>query len=161
MDKKRFVGAINIMNKRARHDYEILETLTAGMVLEGGEIKSIRGGKAHLNEAYCYFYRSSLHVKNMHIAPYEAASFRPPDPRRARKLLLHKREQNKWKGSVEEKGLTIVPLRLFLSKRGWAKLEIALVRGKKTYDKREDIKKREAKRTLDRLKKRYSGGDLS
>ena len=152
-DKTRFRHAIEIPNKKARYHYEILETLTAGMLLEGSEIKSIRTGGASLDGAYCYFQGAGLCVKNMYIAPYREASFGVPEPRRDRKLLIHKREGKKWREKVQEKGLVIVPLRLFLSTRGWAKLDISLARGKRTHDKRESIKERDNEREMDRLKK--------
>lgn len=157
-EKLRFAKTVEISNKKVRHDYDVLMELTAGMVLQGSEIKSIREGNVSLAEAYCYFFEEALHVKNMYIAPYKEASFNPPDPRRTRKLLIRNQEYKKWKSKMEEKELTIVPLRLFLNAKGWAKLEIALARGKKNYDKREAIKKRDTFIALNRLKKRYVKG---
>ncbi len=148
-------GTPEIVNKKAYHDYEILEKYIAGIQLKGTEIKSIRQGKASIKDAFCYFKDGELFVKNMHIAEYDKAGYTTHDPYRDRKLLLRRSELNRLSGKVEEKGLTIVPLRLFITPKGWAKLEIALVRGKKKYDKRETIKKREAQRQMERVLKRY------
>ncbi len=144
-----------IVNRKAYHDYEILEKYIAGLQLTGTEIKSIRQGKANLKDAFCYFKDGELWVKNMHIAEYNKAGYTQHDPYRERKLLLRRAELNRLSGKVEEKGLTIVPLRLFISPKGWAKLEIALVRGKKKYDKRETIRRREVQREMERAMKRY------
>ena len=146
---------IDIRNRKAYHDYEIIEKYIAGMSLTGSEIKSIRQGKASLADAYCKFIGDELFVL-MRIAEYEQGGAFGHDPDRKRKLLLRKSELKRLKKKVQEKGLTIVPLRLFINDRGWAKLEIALVRGKKLHDKREDIKRRDQKRELDRERK-YSG----
>lgn len=151
-DKQRFSSNINIKNKKASFEYEFLDKHVAGLVLQGTEIKSIREGKASLQEAYCAFYGEELFVQGMHISPYEEGNILNHDPLRRRKLLLNKRELRKWKEKLEEKGLTIVPTRLFITDRGFAKLEIALAKGKKTHDKRESIKERDVKRELSRIK---------
>lgn len=144
---------INIKNKKAFFEYEIIETFTAGLQLQGTEIKSIRAGKAGLVDSYCQFYAGELYVKNMHIAEYFFASLNNHESKRERKLLLQKRELRKLDRKIKESGLTIVPLRLFMNDRGLAKLEIALAKGKKTFDKRETLKHKDAKRDIDRAMK--------
>lgn len=144
---------INIKNKRATFEYEIIESIVAGIQLQGSEIKSIREGKAGLVDSYCQFYQGELYVRNMHVAEYAFATRFNHETKRERKLLLQKRELNKWGRKVKESGLTIVPLRLFINEKGMAKLEIALVRGKKIYDKRESLKEKDSKRDLDRMMK--------
>jgi SsrA-binding protein len=148
-------SSVNIKNKKAFFNYEILEKYEAGLQLTGTEIKSIRNGKASINEAYCYFKNGELFVKNMYIAEYEQGTFYNHEPRRERKLLLHKQELQKLEKKLEQKGLTIIPLRLYINKRGWAKLEIGLAKGKKLYDKRETIKERDVKRDLGRKLKNF------
>lgn len=150
--KNRFANEINIQNRRARYDYEFIDTFTAGLVLKGTEIKSIREGRAVITEAHCAFSGDELFIFNMQVSAYEQAAFYNHEPTRKRKLLLNKRELRKMKSSLEEKGLTIVPTRLFISKRGFAKLNIALARGKKTQDKRESIKERDMKREMQRMR---------
>jgi len=147
---KRTQTNINIKNKRASFDYELLDAYTAGIVLSGTEIKSIRAGKASLADAYCYFVHDELYVKNMHIAAYWWGSFSNHDPRRDRKLLLHRKELDKLFRRHKEKGLTIVATRLFIDDNGRAKLNLALARGKKAYDKRESIKEKDIRRDMDR-----------
>ena len=142
---------MDIQNKKAFFEYEILERFTAGIALTGTEIKSVRKGKASLSDAYCSFAGNELYVRNMHIAEYEQASFYTHEPKRARKLLLKKKELKKLLGKVKERGLTIIPLKMFLSKTGFAKLEIGLAKGKKIYDKRQSLKEKERKRE-DRMK---------
>jgi len=144
---------INIKNKKVFHDYEILERFVAGLQLQGTEIKSIRMGKVSLAESYCIFMNNELYVRSMQIADYAWASFNSHVPGRDRKLLLNRQELKKLQRKVRESGLTIVALRLFLSESGFAKLEIGLARGKKEYDKRETIKRKDAQRQLDRLHK--------
>jgi len=144
---------IEIKNKRAWHDYNIIETYIAGIQLTGTEIKSIRNGKANLSDAYCYFTKGELFVKNMHISEYSHGSIFNHDPKRERKLLLHKNELIKLERKVKERGVTIIPLKLFVNERGLAKLEIALARGKKIYDKRESIKQKDLQRELERFNK--------
>jgi len=144
---------IEIKNKKVSFEYEFLESYTAGIKLTGTEIKSIRKGKANLVDAYCYFANGELYVKGMHVSEYEWGSYSNHDPKRDRKLLLHKKEIVKLFRRSQEKGLTIVAYRIFLSEKGLAKLNIALARGKKQYDKREDLKKKDADREMDRMRK--------
>lgn len=146
---------INILNKRAKFDYEILDKYEAGMVLTGTEIKSIRLGKASIAESFCEFHNSELFVINSHIEEYLYGTQFNHKAKSDRKLLLQKRELRKLEKDAQNKGLTIVPLRLFTNEKGLAKLEIALCRGKKNYDKREAIKDRDNKRDLDRIKKKF------
>lgn len=146
-----------IKNKRARFDYELLDQFVAGIVLAGTEIKSLREGKASLNQSFCEFNeRGELFVVNMQIDEYTHAGYSNHLPKASRKLLLQKRELQKLRKQVATTGLTIVPLNLFINERGWAKLTVALARGKKQYDKRETIKERDTKKDLDRLKKRFN-----
>lgn len=152
--QSKMANTINIKNKKAWHDYEVIEKFIAGMQLTGTEIKSIRLGKASLVDSYCYFVNSELYVKNMHITEYNWGTHYNHQPTRDRKLLLNAKELRKLSRNVKEKGLTIVTLRLFISENGYAKLEIAMARGKKEFDKREDLKQRDTKRQLDRLMKR-------
>jgi SsrA-binding protein len=141
---------INIKNKKAGFEYFLLEKFIAGLVLTGTEIKSIRSGKASINESYCVFIDQELYVRNMHIAEYDFGTYNNHDPRRDRKLLLTRRELKKLKSRLEEKGLTLVAISLFLNEKGFAKLEIALGKGKKLYDKRETTKKKDIQREMDR-----------
>ena len=145
---------VNIKNKSAHFEYQILETFVAGIQLLGTEIKSIRNGKVNLDDAFCAFIGKHLYIRNMHIAEYAFASFYKHNTKRDRILLLKKKELNKLQTRSEEKGLTIVPLRMFISERGFAKLEIALAQGKKLHDKRESIKERESKIEMARVMKR-------
>ena len=148
---------INIKNKRARFEYEILETYTSGIVLSGTEIKSIRLGKASITESFCEFNdKGELFVINMQVDEYSHGSHYNHKPKAERKLLLQKRELKKLLRQVRNAGLTIVPLRLFLNDRGLAKMVVALAKGKKLYDKRENIKDRDNKRNLDRIKKNFN-----
>ena len=147
-------NTVSIKNKRARFDYELLETFEAGLVLGGTEIKSIRQSKARITESFCEFNdRGELFIVNMNIDPYSHGSFYNHKPTAERKLLLQKKELKKLFKEVTKDGLTIVPLKLYINYKGWAKLSVALARGKKNYDKRETIKDRENKRNLDRIKK--------
>lgn len=143
-------NTVNIENRKAKFDYQFIDTLTAGMVLKGTEIKSIREGKAGLADSYCYFKNDELFVRNFHITEYSRASFYNHEPLRERKLLLTKHELNKWLRKVKDQGLTIVPIRLYISEKGYAKMDIALAKGKKSYDKREDIKKKDVEREMSR-----------
>ena len=145
---------INIKNKKARHNFHFIEKFTAGMELAGTEIKSIRLGKASLADSYCFFENGELWVKGLHISEYRWGSHYNHDPKRNKKLLLTKRELKKLEKNVKEKGCTIIALRLFIAESGYAKLEIALSRGKREYDKREDMKKKDTQRQLDRLRKK-------
>ena len=146
---------INILNKRAKFDYEILEKYTAGIVLTGTEIKSIRLGKAGIAESFCEFHNGELFVINSHIEEYLYGTHYNHKAKSERKLLLNRRELKSLEKSLQNKGLTIIPLRLFTNEKGLAKLDIALCRGKKTYDKRDTIKDRDNKRDLDRIKKSH------
>lgn len=149
--ENRFSNSIQIKNRKASYEYEFIDTYIAGMVLRGTEIKSLREGKASIQEAHCYFDNGELVVKGMTINQYNNASFSTHALTRSRKLLLHKRELEKLKKKSEEKGLTIIPTRLFINDRGFAKLAIALARGKKLYDKRESLKKKDQDREIDRM----------
>ena len=151
-DKSRFSNSINIKNRRASYEYELIDKYVAGMQLMGTEIKSIREGKATLADAYCYFRNEELWVKQMHITPYAQGTHYNHDQTRERKLLLNKKELSKLLAKTEEKGMSIVPTRLFINERGFAKLEIALARGKKIHDKRDSIKEKDVKRDLKRMK---------
>jgi SsrA-binding protein len=144
---------INIKNKKAFHDYEILEKYTAGIQLKGSEIKSIRLGKVSLAESYCLFHQNELYVRGMQIAEYAWSSYNKHDPGRDRKLLLNRQELKKLQRKTRESGLTLVALRIYFADSGYAKLEIGLARGKKEYDKRETIKRKDAQRQLERLHK--------
>ena len=144
-----------IENRKARHHYELLDKLDAGLQLSGPEVKSLREGKASLQEAYCFFRKGELFVKNMYIAPYTHRGFVELEARRVRKLLLQRHELKKWQTKFQEKGCSIVPLRLFFTKKGWAKLQIGLGKGKKLYDKRHDLRKKEDQRMLARLHKAH------
>ena len=147
---------VNIQNKRARFEFEIIDQYTAGIVLTGTEIKSIRNSQASISECFCEFNeRGELFVVNMYIEIYSFGSSFNHTPRGSRKLLLQKRELNKLSREVQNVGLTIVPLRLFINDKGFAKVVIALAKGKKLYDKRETIKDRDNQRNLDRIKKDY------
>lgn len=145
---------VNIQNKRARFEYELLEQLEAGIVLTGTEIKSLRSGKASITESFCQFIEGELYVVNMSIDEYKLGTFYNHKTKRERKLLLHKRELNKLARRLKDAGHTIVPLKLYINDRGLAKLLIALARGKKLHDKREAIKERESKRDLARVMKK-------
>jgi SsrA-binding protein len=145
-------------NRRARFEYEVLERVEAGIALVGPEVKSLRAGKASLADAYAQVRRGEVWLQNLHISPYDPASRENPDPRRERKLLLHRKEIERLDGKVRERGLTLVPLALYF-KNGRAKVELALVRGKRQHDKREAIRQRETDRELARtLRKGGRGG---
>ncbi|MEY3405879.1 MAG: SsrA-binding protein SmpB [Cyclobacteriaceae bacterium] len=153
MSKERFSKQLNIRNRQANFEYELLEKITAGLVLTGTEIKSIREGKATLTDGYCFIQDGEAFIKGMNISPYEEGSYLNHEPARQRKLLLKKSEIQKLEKKSQEKGLTIVPLRLYISERGFAKVEIAIARGRKIHDKREHIRERESKRELRRIKR--------
>mgnify|MGYP000160814872 CR=1 FL=1 len=142
-----------IRNKRVEFEFKLLNTFEAGLVLTGTEVKSLREGHANLNDAYCYLKQGELFIKNMFISEYDLGTYNNHDPRRPRKLLLNKGELSKLQKKVKEKGFTIVPIRLYFSERGLAKIEIALAQGKKSFDKRDSIKEKDNKRDLDRLKR--------
>jgi SsrA-binding protein len=143
-----------IKNKKAYFEYHILDEYTAGIKLLGTEIKSIREGKANLNDAFCTFISEQLYVRNLHISEYSHGSFYNHEAKRDRVLLLNKKELKKLKTRGEEKGFTIVPLAMFISERGFAKLKIGLAQGKKTFDKRETMKERDVKIEMSRVMKR-------
>ena len=144
---------VNIRNKRATFDYEILEEYVAGIVLVGTEIKSLRLGKASLVDSYCYFERNELWIRNVNIAEYTWGTCNNHIPKRDRKLLLNRKELNKLQRALQDRGLTVVGLRLFLNDRGLAKVAIGLARGRKSFDKREYIKENDAKREMDKAMK--------
>lgn len=146
-------GQVNIRNKKASFEYELIDKYEAGIQLTGAEIKSIREGKASIKEAYCFFKSGELWIKNMHISPYEPASYNNESPTRDRKLLLNKGELVKLQKSLKDKGLTIVPTKVYIAESGYAKVEVALARGKKLHDKRESLKAKQDKRAMDRAMK--------
>lgn len=150
--KQEITKNVQIKNKKASFEYEFIETYQAGIMLKGTEIKAIRMSKASISEAYCFFDNGELWMKNLNISTYENSSFMHHDPLRVRKLLLKKTELKKLFISSKEKGLTIIALRLFTNERGFAKIEIALAKGKKLFDKRESIKEKDNTRELQRMK---------
>ncbi len=139
---------IYIKNRKASHEFEFLEKFTAGIVMKGTEIKALRMGKVNLQEAFCLFIGHELYVRGMHISPYERGSIHNHVGKADRKLLLTKKELKKLEDKAKDTGLTIVPTEIFINGRGWAKLGIALAKGKKLYDKRNDIKERDIKREM-------------
>jgi SsrA-binding protein len=146
------MNTISIKNKRAGFEYFLTEEFTAGIVLTGTEIKSVREGKANLTDAFCVFVANELYVRNMHISEYKFGTYSNHEPKRDRKLLLTRRELRKILGKTQEKGLTIVPTLLYINEKGLAKLNIAIAKGKKLYDKRESLKSKDTKREIDRHK---------
>jgi SsrA-binding protein len=155
MAKEKSDKKIQIVNRKASFEYNFLDEYEAGILLTGTEIKSIRSGNANLKEAYCTFKNGELFIRNMNIAEYKYGTDNNHEPTRVRKLLLKKVELKKLHRKVQEKGLTIVPYKLFISERGFAKLVVMLAQGKKSFDKRDSIKERDNKRDLDRIKKIY------
>lgn len=149
--KKKFDKIVNIKNKKASYQFEFIDTFIAGLMLKGTEIKSIRESKVSLTESFCVFLDGELFVRQMHIAPYSMAASYNHEAVRDRKLLLNKKELEKLLTKSQEKGLTIIPVRIFINDRGLAKMQIALGRGKKTHDKRQDLKEKDAKRELQRM----------
>lgn len=147
----KFDKVINIKNKKASFQFEFIDTYVCGMVLRGTEIKSLREAKVSLTESFCLFMDGELYVRQMHIAPYSMAASFNHEAVRDRKLLLSKKELEKLQTKSQEKGLTIIPVRIFINDRGLAKMEIALGRGKKIHDKRQDLKEKDAKRELQRI----------
>jgi SsrA-binding protein len=143
---------VNIQNKKARFEYELLDIYTAGMQLLGTEIKSIRQGKASIAEAYCYMKDGELWIKGMNIAEYDFGNINNHDPIRERKLLLNKHELQKIEKKLKDTGVTIVPLKVFLTNKGLAKIDIAVARGKKMHDKRHSLKEKDIKRDMDRFR---------
>lgn len=146
------LSKVHIKNKKARYEYFLEDKVVAGIQLTGTEIKSIRYAKASLQESYCLFVNDELFVRNMHISEYTLGTYNNHEPKRDRKLLLTKRELRKLQTKVNEKGYTIIPVSLFINDKGLAKLEIALGKGKHTYDKRASLKEKDLKRDLDRIK---------
>lgn len=144
---------VYIKNRPATFEYAIEDRLTAGIMLTGSEIKSIRDSKVSFNDSYCIIHKGEMWIKSLHIAEYVNAGYAGHDPTRERKLLLNKKELIKWGNKIKEKGLTIVPLAVFINENGFAKVEIGLGRGKKLHDKRESIKNREADREMKRFLK--------
>ena len=147
------IKKIEIHNKKAKFSYEIQHTLTAGIQLNGTEIKSIRNNEANIKDAYCIIHKNELYVKNMHITKYKMSMIDEYDSKRNRKLLLNRSEINKVQKMIDEKGMAVIPTKLFISEKGYAKLEIGIGKGKKIFDKRETIKKRESKIEIERTKK--------
>lgn len=150
----KIAATVNIVNRKASFNYFISETWEAGIVLTGTEIKAIREGKANLVDAYCVFKNTELWVKNLHISAYEKGGYTNHTPREDRKLLLHRYQLKRILAKLKEKGVTLIPLRLYIEERGFAKLELGLARGKKLYDKRDSLKDAEAKRELGRVMKK-------
>tara|TARA_B100001741_G_scaffold292032_1_gene272612 strand:+ start:2309 stop:2779 length:471 start_codon:yes stop_codon:yes gene_type:complete len=155
MSKKVKDVSISISNRKARFEYEFLEVFTAGIQLLGTEIKSLRAGNANLAEAYCYVLKSEVWITGMYIAEYQYGSYMNHDPKRLRKLLLNKKEINKISSAIQNVGITIVPSKLYITEKGWAKIDIALAKGKKLHDKREDLKQKDDKRQMDRALKKF------
>ncbi len=153
MAKEKKENNINIKNKKASFEYEFIDTYEAGMQLTGTEIKSIRDSKASIKEGYCVFKKGELFVKNIHISEYKEGGYNNHDPKRDRKLLLHKKELEKLFKKKKDVGLTIVPVRLYINANGYAKIKIALAKGKKMHDKRESLKQKDDKRAMDRAMK--------
>lgn len=149
------IGKLIANNKKARYEYFIEETLEAGMVLKGTEVKSIRMGKANIKESYAQIKNGEVFLQGMHISPYEMGNRYNVDPLRSRKLLLSKREIRRLIGYVQQKGLTLVPLKLYINHKGLVKLELGVARGKKIHDKRQDIAKKDAQRRVERALKDY------
>ncbi len=145
--------AVNIQNKRAKFEYNLLDKYVAGLQLSGTEIKSIRNSKANLNDSFCSFKGNELFIVGMHINEYEFGNYANHQPKRDRKLLLNRQELDKISKKLKDVGLTIVPLRLFINDKGWAKIEIAVAKGKKLHDKRNTIKDRDIQRDIDRASK--------
>jgi SsrA-binding protein len=143
---------VNITNKRANYEYNLLQKYTAGIQLFGTEIKSVRDGNVNLSDAFCFFLNEELFMRNMHIGTFKQGSYNNHEPLRIRKLLLKKSELNKLRIKAAERGLTIVPLKMFISETGYAKVEIAVAQGKKSFDKRESIKERDVERQMRREK---------
>ena len=145
---------MEIVNRKARHEYNILENYTAGIVLQGSEVKSIKAGKANIGDTYCVITNGEVWLKNSHVSKYDSDKFTNHEEKRDRKLLLNKKEIRRLTSDVQNPGYTIIPLKMFITK-GKIKVEIGLCKGKKDYDKRESIKERDSKRELDRIKKNF------
>ena len=146
---------INIKNRKASHEYEFIDKFVAGIVLMGTEIKSIRNSQVTMSDAHCVFIEDELWIKNLHISEYSNGGYANHEPKRERKLLLNRQELEKINGKVTTKGMTIIPTRLFINDKGRAKVEIAVAKGKKLFDKRESLKEKDNKRDLDRIRKNF------
>lgn len=142
---------LQLVNRKARFDFEFIDTFSAGIILAGTEVKAVRESKVSMVDAYCYFVKGELFVKNLHIGEYKHGNIYNHEPLRVRKILLTKRELKKLQGKVKEKGLTIIPYKVFLSERGFVKVEIALAKGKKTFDKRESLKTKDTDMMLKKV----------
>lgn len=149
--KTRFSSNISIQNRKARFNYELFDKVEVGIVLQGSEVKSIREGKVSLQEAYCIFFKGEMFIKGMTISPYSESTYDNHEPTRERKLLLKKKEIAKLKAKSEEKGLTVIPTKIFINSRGLAKLEICLAKGKKLFDKRESLKTKDQNREINHV----------
>ncbi|MCB9033773.1 MAG: SsrA-binding protein SmpB [Chitinophagales bacterium] len=145
-----------IVNKKALFNYEKLDSYNAGIILGGTEVKAVREGKVNLSDSYCFFRAGELWIKNLHISEYKFGSYTNHEPLRLRKLLLQKRELKRLQAKIKEKGLTIIPYKLYFNERSIVKIEIFLAKGKKVYDKRESLKAKDQKRDIERVKKRFS-----
>ena len=146
---------MKIENRKAHHEYSILQTFVCGIVLQGSEVKSLRAGKGNISDAYCYVSKGEVWMKNSHISKFESDRFTNHEEKRERKLLLNKREIRKIEQELQVQGITLIPLKIFSNEYNLLKLEIGICKGKKLYDKRNDIKDRDNKRELDRIKKYY------
>ena len=146
---------MKIENRKAHHEYSILQTFVCGIVLQGSEVKSLRAGKGNISDAYCYISKGEMWMKNSHISKFESDRFTNHEEKRERKLLLNKREIRKIEQELQVQGITLIPLKIFSNEHNLLKLEIGICKGKKLYDKRNDIKDRDNERELDRIKKYY------
>ena len=153
MAKLKFKKEVEVINRKAEYEYKFIQSFEAGIMLTGTEVKSVRLGEVNLKDAFCFFRKGELYIKNLYIAEFKYGNINNHETRRLRKLLLKKPELAKLEKKMKEKGFTLVPYRLYLSERGFVKLEICLSQGKKSYDKRQSIKERESKRDLARLNK--------
>lgn len=147
---------MEILNRKARHEYNILEDIVAGIVLQGSEVKSIRSGKCNISDAYCYINNGELILKNAHISKYDSDKFTNHDELRDKKLLLTKKEITKWSQKLIVPGLTLIPLKIFINNRGLIKVVVGLCKGKKDYDKRESIKEKDIQREIDKVIKKFN-----
>ncbi|MES2387615.1 MAG: SsrA-binding protein SmpB [Bacteroidota bacterium] len=149
--KEKTEAFVNILNRKARHEYEILDTWKAGIVLQGTEVKSVRRSKVNLQDAYCQFRNDELFIVNLHISPYAEGSYNNHQPKSDRKLLLKRSELNKIQDRAKDQGIAMIPLRLYINDRGLIKVEFGVGRGKKLFDKRDDIKEKDLRREKDRM----------
>ncbi|MCG8431395.1 MAG: SsrA-binding protein SmpB [Candidatus Omnitrophica bacterium] len=152
------MGSTQVTNRKARRDYDILDSLECGIELKGGEVKSLRRGRMNIDDSFARIEKGEVILFNAHISPYEEASYLNVEPKRPRRLLLHKKQIKKLTGNLTQRGLTLVPLKVYFNVRGYAKVELGVGRGKKLYDKRDDVKRRELDRALHRaLRRRHRG----